>query len=96
MPKCSRRASYQSPADRYSASACRQTELEDSPPAEFSFSATAYVAPGHPARFVRHGSAGAPFYFRGPCGFNLLWSVPGRVVKAGEQFSRDVRAFVDG
>jgi hypothetical protein len=61
-----------------------------------SFCATTDVVPGHPTRLVRQGPTGAPFDFRGPRGFNLLWTVHRRVVKAGEQFSRDVRAFIDG
>jgi hypothetical protein len=95
-PRCSRRASYQRPAKRYSASASSQSEREDSPLAKFVLGAAAHVVPGHSAGLVGEGPAGAPLDFGGPGRFDISGTFRRRVVKAGQQFGRDIGTFIEG
>jgi hypothetical protein len=74
----------------------RQSEREDSPLAKFGFGAAAHVVPGHSTGLVCQRPPGSPFDFGGPGGFDIGWALRRRVVKAGQQFGRNVRAFLEG
>jgi hypothetical protein len=74
----------------------RRTEREDSPLAEFGFSAAAHVVPSHATGLVCQGSARSPFDFGRPGGFNIGWALHGRIVKAGQQFGGNVCALLEG
>jgi hypothetical protein len=74
----------------------RQSEREDSPLAKFGFSAATHVVPGHSTGLVCESPAGSPFDLGGPGGFDIGRALRRRVVKAGQQFRRDVGAFLEG
>ena len=62
--------------------------------AKLGFSAAPHVVPGHPARFVCEGTTGAAFDFGGPGSFDIGGAFRRGLVKAGQQFRSNVRAFL--
>jgi hypothetical protein len=67
-----------------------------SPPTEFCFGAASNVVPGNSRRFPCENASRALFDLRGPRGFNFGRVLGFGVIKARQEFSRQLGPLVDG